>query len=156
MSFSFDVGATGEQARLQNGEYIAICESADVRQTRAGNGQYLNCKFVVADGPCKGKVVWQMFNFENPSEVAQRIGREQLSRLCKAVGFKDGDKLTSTDMIVGKPLRVTVEQKQRKDNGDNYFEIVKFDAVDKATFDRLKAEFDSRPLTQSDTGEAPF
>lgn len=154
MDLNFDVGSSSDQTRLAKGDYPFVCTDAEVKTTRAGNGQYVNCKFVVADGPCKGKIVWAMFNISNPSETAQKIGREQLSKLCMAIGFKEGEKLTDTAMLLRKPFKGSLDIKQRKDNGENYFDIVKFEKLDDPTSARiLKEQADSM---SEDTGEAPF
>lgn len=154
MDFTFDVGVTSDDTRLSKGDYAFVCQDAEVKTTRAGNGQYVNCKFIVADGPCKDKTVWQIFNISNPSETAQRIGREQLSKLCVAIGFAQGDKLTDTAMLLRKPFKGSLEIKQRKDNGENYFEIVKFEKLDDSTAARILSAQASTP--QVDTGDAPF
>jgi hypothetical protein len=154
MDFNFDVGGSSDPSKLAKSDYAFVCEDAEVKTTRAGNGQYVNCKFVVADGPCKGKIVWTMFNISNPSETAQKIGREQLSKLCMAIGFKEGDKLTDTAMLLRKPFKGSLDIKQRKDNGENYFDIVKFDKLDDQTAARiLKEQADRMP---SDSSEPPF
>jgi hypothetical protein len=71
-----------------------------------------------------------------------------------AIGFKEGDKLTDTAMLLRKPFKGSLEIKQRKDNGENYFDIVKFDKLDDQTAARiLKEQADRMP---SDSSEAPF
>jgi hypothetical protein len=53
-----------------------------------------------------------------------------------------------------KPFKGSLEIKQRKDNGENYFDIVKFDKLDDQTAARiLKEQADRMP---SDSSEAPF
>lgn len=108
--FSFDA-STVEPAVprthdvLPPGRYPAQVIESEVKATNAGTGQYLSLTLEVVDGPHAGRKLWDIINLINPSETAQRIGREQLSALCHAVGVTLA---SNSDPLHFKPLLVTV------------------------------------------------
>lgn len=69
------------------GKYSVVCEKAEIKTTKKGDGHYLEVCVSIIDGQHKGRKLWSRMNIDNPSEVAQRIGLSQLSGLCKAVGI---------------------------------------------------------------------
>jgi hypothetical protein len=72
---------------LPPGKYPVVCENAEVKTTKKGDGHYLEVCVQIVDGQYRGRKLWSRMNIDNPSEVAQRIGLSQLAGLCKAVGI---------------------------------------------------------------------
>ena len=90
------------------GKYVAVIAGSEMKPTKSGNGAYLELEFQVAEGEYKGRKLWSRLNLDNPSEVAVKIARQELSSLCRAVGVlspKDSVELHNL------PLVVTVKQK---------------------------------------------
>jgi hypothetical protein len=56
-------------------------------------------------GEHAGRLLWQNFNINNPSEKAQRIGRQQIVAWATACGKPNVD---DTDKLLGKPFAATV------------------------------------------------
>ena len=50
-------------------------------------------------------MIWQNFNINNPSEKAQRIGRQQIVAWAAACGKPDAD---DTDKLIEKPFKADI------------------------------------------------
>lgn len=70
---------------LPKGWYRVLVASSDGKPTKAGTGRYISMGYDVIDGQYKGRKVWQIFNIQNPSEMAQKIGRSDLKRMLEAL-----------------------------------------------------------------------
>lgn len=90
---------------IPDGEYTLKALEAEEKQTSKGDGSYIKVKFEVAKGEYAGRLLWQNFNINNPSEKAQRIGRQQLVAWATACGKPDAD---DTDKLLEKPFRAAV------------------------------------------------
>jgi hypothetical protein len=94
-------------AVLDAGKYPVQILSADMTQTKKQNGHYLAVKFVVLDGPAKGRNLWDNMNLDNPNETAVDIARRSLSALCKAtIG---GDRFVNTNQLLQKTCVASVK-----------------------------------------------
>lgn len=73
---------------MPKGRYLcAIADSEDVK-TKDKKGRYLQFEFIVsAPKDFKNRKLWARFNVHNPSETAQRIGREQFNSLADCCGM---------------------------------------------------------------------
>lgn len=70
---------------LPKGRYLCQLDDTEMKPTKDKRGSYLECTFtVVAPKEHRGRKVWARINVNNPSEIAQRIGREQFNALCLA------------------------------------------------------------------------
>ena len=110
------------------GTYIMIAESLEAKQTKKGDGTFIAAKFKVVDGACDGKTIWGNFNIANPSPVAERIGKEAMASLTKAVGY-DPTNVEDLKLLCFIPFLATL--KTRRDAQDEIrFEVVKFTALE--------------------------
>ena len=101
-----DTGATGGSYNpFPEGEYVLKALDAEEKATSKGDGSYIKVKFEVVKGEYAGRLLWQNFNINNPSEKAQRIGRQQLVAWAAACGKPDAD---DTDKLLDKPFRADV------------------------------------------------
>jgi hypothetical protein len=108
--FGFDtseieVNAPAEYDPLPEGEYILKALDAEEKTTSRGDGSYVKAKFEVVKGEYAGRWVWQNFNINNPSEKAQKIGRQQLVAWATACGRPDAD---DTDKLLDKPFKAAI------------------------------------------------
>jgi len=97
------------------GKYLAIVTGSEMKPTKNGSGQYLELTFQVIEGEFKGRLLWARLNLDNPSVMAVKIARAELSVICRAVGVmapKDSVELHNL------PLVIKVSSKQRDDNGE--------------------------------------
>lgn len=81
-----DVEPTGDFEAIPAGTYAAIMVESEMKDTKAGTGKYLECKFQIIDGPHKGRNVWDRLNLVNPNEKAVAIAKGTLSAICRATG----------------------------------------------------------------------
>jgi len=72
---------------LPAGEYIALLDKAGIKDTKAGDGQYLNCQFKVVDGQHKGGVFFDIINIANPNAQAVEIGLARLNTILTIGGL---------------------------------------------------------------------
>jgi hypothetical protein len=102
-----DTGATGGGSYdpIPEGEYVLKALDAEEKTTSAGTGSYIKVKFEVVKGEYSGRLIWQNFNVNNPSEKAQRIGRQQMVAWATACGKPDAD---DTDKLLEKPFTAAV------------------------------------------------
>jgi hypothetical protein len=101
-----DTGATGgSYDPIPEGEYVLKALDAEEKATSKGDGSYIKVKFEVVKGEHTGRLLWQNFNINNPSEKAQRIGRQQLVAWATACGKPEAD---DTDKLLEKPFRAAV------------------------------------------------
>lgn len=106
-SLMFDASTidTSSHDPVKPGTYEAVIADTEVRPTRNGNGKGINVTFEILSGDAKGRKVWAWINFQHPNQEAQRIGQEELARICKAVGV---EKLQDTAQLHNLPLMITV------------------------------------------------
>lgn len=106
-SLSFDANSVEITSRdpIPAGIYEALICDSEVRPTRSGNGKGINLTFEILSGPHKGRKVFAWINFQHPKAEAQRIGQEELARICKAVGI---GKLDDTAQLHNLPMMITV------------------------------------------------
>ena len=110
------------------GTYIMIAESLEAKPTKKGDGTFIAAKFKVVDGACDGKTIWGNFNIANPSPVAERIGKEAMASLTKAVGY---DPANVEDLKLLCFIPFSAELKMERDaQNETRFKVVKFTALE--------------------------
>lgn len=92
-----------EFAPLPAGWYLATIHSAEVKATKAGNGQFIKLRYDIVGGEHASRVVFGNLNTKNASEKAQEIGRQQLGELMRAIGLPT---IQDTDQLVGGVLEI--------------------------------------------------
>jgi hypothetical protein len=102
------------------GKYVAAITTSEMKPTKNGTGQYLECEYQVLDGEYKGRKLWSRHTLQHPSAQTVQIARGELSAICRAIGImtpKDSAELHNL------PMTVTVKVKKREDNGEMANEI---------------------------------
>jgi len=87
------------------GWYTAAIAGADIKETKAGTGNYIGVRFDVTGPEYQGRVVWTNLNTRNPNPKAEEIGRQQLGNIMRAIGLT---KLEDTDQLLGGNLAIKV------------------------------------------------
>jgi hypothetical protein len=85
------------------GKYPAYIKDSEWKDTKAGDGRYLQFCLEVTDGESKGRLLWDRLNLENQNETAVEIAHRTLSAICHACGkisAKDSTELHNTPMLV--------------------------------------------------------
>lgn len=96
------------------GDYDAVITASEMKETKSGEGQYLQLTLQILSGEYQNRKLWDRLNLQNKNEKAVQIARGTLSAICRAVGV-----LTPNDSseLHDKPLRIRV--KVRKDQDGN-------------------------------------
>jgi hypothetical protein len=87
------------------GKYPAIITAGEWKVTKAGTGKFLEIKLQIVDGPCKGRLLWDRLNLQNPNKQAVEISRGTLSAICRAVGVMTP---SDTSELFNRPFQVSV------------------------------------------------
>jgi len=91
---------------LPEGWYTASISDAEIKTTKAGNGQYINVKYSIIGPTHQGRMVFCMVNIKNPNPKAEEIGRQQLGEIMRAIGLS---KVSDTDQLIGGSLSIKLK-----------------------------------------------
>jgi len=69
------------------GWYPAVITESEMRETRAGTGQYLALTLELVDCAYAGRRVWTNLNLHNPNPKAVEIAQRDLASICRAIGI---------------------------------------------------------------------
>lgn len=96
------------------GWYDVTINGAELRNTKAGNGQFIAVRYDVTGPSHQGRVVWGNINIRNPNPKAEEIGHQQLGELMRAIGLA---RVEDTDQLVGGVLQIKVAVSQSEQYG---------------------------------------
>lgn len=113
-STEYNEGRTGDFEPLAKGRYLTRIESIERKATKRNDGYYFEVEAGVEAGEHRGRKLWARLNVSNPSDIAQRIGREQWNALCVACGFEIGS-VKDTKDLVGKRCMFLVDIERGQD-----------------------------------------
>lgn len=113
------------------GNYVAWIISSEMKDTNAGDGQYLQLEWEIIQGEFKGRYLYSRLNIDNPNKKAEEIALRELSSVCRAVG-----KLRVADSVelhqVPCSLKVILEPRKDKP-GENNNAIKGYKSVNEST-----------------------
>jgi hypothetical protein len=92
-----------EFAPVPAGWYLSTIHSAEVKQTKAGTGEYVKVRYNLVGGEHANRVVFGNLNLKNQNEAAQNIGRQQLGEIMRCIGLAT---IQDTDQLVGGVLEI--------------------------------------------------
>jgi hypothetical protein len=98
-------------APLPPGEYTVTIDKAEIKQTKAGDGHYVNVQLSVVGDKYANRKMFDRMNIDNPSQKAVEIGLRQFSSLCRAAAGGQDVKVTDTDELLGQTVVVKVAVK---------------------------------------------
>lgn len=110
------------------GWYQVKVHGAEVKNTKAGTGQYIAVRYDILGPTHQGRVVFGNLNIKNPNPKAEEIGRQQLGDLMRSIGLA---KVTDTDQLIGGTLKIKVDVRRDEQYGDSN-EVKGFKALDGA------------------------
>ena len=105
----------GDFAPLPNGWYTAKVTDAQLKDTRAGTGRYINVRYDIMGPTHQGRVVFGMLNIQNQNDVAERIGVQQLGSLLRSIGVED---FSDTDQLIGGECQIRLATEKSAEYGD--------------------------------------
>jgi hypothetical protein len=115
-----DVEPNSSFEPIPAGKYLAAITASETKQTKSGNGSYLELTFSILDGDYKGRQLWSRLNLENPNATAVKIAQGDLSAICRAVNvMKPNDSVDLHNL----PLVISVKLKKRSDSDELSNEI---------------------------------
>lgn len=114
-AFDFDVSSYDIQpARsfepLPPGDYQAMVTAAELKDTKAGDGQYIELVIQITDGEHAGRRLWERLNIYNKNKQTEDIARSQLNSLGNACGHP---RLTDTDHLIDVPFTISLDIDRR-------------------------------------------
>jgi hypothetical protein len=94
---------------LPAGWYTATISQSELKDTKAGNGQYIKLRYDITGPTHQGRVVFGNLNIKNANPKAEEIGRQQLGDIMRAIGLA---KVTDTDQLIGGQIAIKLEVKE--------------------------------------------
>jgi hypothetical protein len=88
---------------LPPGDYHAIITDSQMKDTKAGTGQYVELAMQIIEGEFSGRKLWERLNVVNHNKQAEDIARSQLKSLsgvCEVEPLRDTEQLHDTPFIV--------------------------------------------------------
>lgn len=123
---------TGDFEPIPAGTYLAVITDSEEKETKSGNGVYLQLTFQIIEGEHEGRLLWDRLNLDNPNKQAVEIARRTLSAICRAVNVLTPKAKEELHDI---PLAIKVKQTTRKDTGEAKNEIAAYKAKDEVATD---------------------
>ena len=99
---------------LPAGWYTAVVNGAEVKVTKAGTGKYIAVRYDITGPTHQGRVVFGNLNIKNPNPTAEKIGREQLGEIMRAVGLAT---VQDTDQLIGGQLMIKLDVRESEQYG---------------------------------------
>lgn len=96
------------------GRYTLGVTETELRETKAGTGQYLQVVAEVTAGEFVGRKIWLRYTLTNPNATAEQIGKRELAALCNAVGIGT---LGDSDELLGKIFEADIIIEKNKNDG---------------------------------------
>jgi hypothetical protein len=99
---------------LEPGRYEVIVTDSELKDTKAGTGQYLQLTFEVVGNSAKGRKLWTRLNVSNPNKTAEEIAFRELAAICQSTGV--AWPLDDSEDLHNIPLMVDVVQERNPVN----------------------------------------
>ncbi len=123
---------------LPAGRYEVIITDSEMKDTKAGTGEYLQLTMeVIGDSKHVGRKLWTRLNLINPNATAVSIAQRELSAICHCVDVFCGDEWDSGELH-NKPLTVDVGQEMNPQSGQMTNRIKGYSAVNGAPVAKAK------------------
>jgi hypothetical protein len=115
-TFSVDAlpQSTNNFEPLPAGWYTAVVNGAEIKNTKAGTGQYIAVRYDITGPTHQGRVVFGNLNIKNPNPKAEEIGRQQLGELMRAIGLTT---VQDTDQFIGGQMSIKLDVRESEQYG---------------------------------------
>tara|TARA_R100000656_G_scaffold123696_1_gene100565 strand:- start:2117 stop:2614 length:498 start_codon:yes stop_codon:yes gene_type:complete len=108
---------------LPDGEYLMSIDYAEILETNSKRGEHLKLELVVLespDGNNQNRRVFQYHMIRHDNETSQRIGREMIEELGRAIGLPEPMNIQDTNQFTNKAVRARlIIKKGSGDYGDS-------------------------------------
>ena len=128
MSFSFQAEAAQSQGQFEEdipvpaGQHTLVIFDHAYRENAKQNGHWLRLHFEVKGGAATGQTFVQFYNVQHQNETAEKIAKEELSRLCHAGGI---DGFSDPEELIGLEFDAVVKIRDAQ-NGEKRNEIDRY------------------------------
>lgn len=99
----------GDFTAIDPGDYVAHIIKSEMKQTKNGQGQYLELMWQIVQGDNTGRNLWTRLNLVNNSIQAVEIAQKHLKSICDAVGVPGP--LSDSNVLHNKPCMIRVTKK---------------------------------------------
>ena len=106
------VAPLAEYTVLPEGQYLVEITNSVQKQTKAGDGSYLELEYTVLDGEHKGALHWDRLCLDHPSPKAMKRANAALSAICHSVGVPQ---FADTVELHHLPFQISVRNKTADD-----------------------------------------
>ncbi len=96
------------------GDYVLMMVGSEMKESKQNaNNKYMNWRAQVAEGPHKGRTLFEIMNLGHEKEDVRKIAQGQLSALCRAVGIMQ---VRNSAELYNRPFgaKVTIEKYEDK------------------------------------------
>lgn len=108
----FETGNDSAPEILPAGEYQMQIIQSEMRETKAGDGQYLWLEFEILGPKYTGRKFWERLNLLNKNEVTMKVAKKQLSAICSAISLSSFP--NDSEQLHFKPIKVAITHKENK------------------------------------------
>lgn len=108
--------------------YSAAMTESETKPTKAGTGLVLAAVYTILEGQFAKRKIFANYNIQNPSEIAQKIGRAQLT----AVGVATGVCASDSVQLHNIPLKIKVKLTPAADGYEAKNEIIAYKNINEA------------------------
>ena len=91
------------------GVYTAQITKSEVKDTRGGDGKYLNLTFTILEGDYVNRTVWARLNIVNANQTTVEIANKALATICECCNI---DALEDTEQLHNSPMEINVIVKE--------------------------------------------
>jgi hypothetical protein len=105
---------------VPEGWYNATITKAELGKTKAGTGDKIDMRYDITGPTHQGRVIFGSINVRNQSPEAEKIGRQQLGEIMRAVGLA---KINDSDELIGCSIVIRVKIKPASNGYDARNEI---------------------------------
>jgi hypothetical protein len=126
------------------GIYLAVISNSEIKQTKAGDGEYIKLEFKVVGGDYNGRMIWTNLHRKNPSVDAVEIGQKNLAKICRAVGKPA---IENTCQLHDIPLKIKVKIERAKGDYPPQNKIVSYASENDGALPEMQA-----PVLPAGTG----
>ena len=95
----------GSFTPIPGGVYKAQITKSEVKETRDGNGKYLNLTFTILDGEYVNRNVWARLNIINQNAQTVEIANKALATICECCNI---DALEDTEQLHNSPMEINI------------------------------------------------
>jgi hypothetical protein len=131
------------------GKYKVVITESEEKQTKKGDGSYVQFTLTIIDGEYEGRKLWDRLNLNNPNDQAVMRARGTLKQMAIACNVKS---LKDTGQLHDIPMIAKIILKANKETGEQQNEIRGYEPVNHAA---QPVNNHSKPPAMSETASAP-